>query len=82
MVPPSLSAPPQVSSLVEPPMAAMLELCKLSGFHRVAYAPSRNRQWVVATVAERKDARSLTLRRVFLRGVVRGRGGRSRAAWR
>ena len=34
---------------------------------QVAYASSRNRQWHIYTVMERKDARSLALKRVFVR---------------
>ncbi|PSC75189.1 acetyl-carboxylase 1-like [Micractinium conductrix] len=63
-----------VMGLVEPPMAATLELQRLRAFDQVAYASSRNRQWHIYTVMERKDARSLALKRVFVRGVIRQLG--------
>ena len=67
--------------LVEPPLAASLQLERLRGLvaadgQRVTYACSRNRQWHVYTVMERKHRHSAALKRVFLRlGVGRGRGG-------
>lgn len=63
-----------VMSLVEPPVAAALEVCKLAGFPQSVYSCSRNRQWHIYSVPERKNAHSLALRRVFLRGVVRQLG--------
>ncbi len=38
------------------------------------YRPSRNRQWHLFTVVERRDARSPPLKRMFVRGLVRGLG--------
>ena len=53
---------------VEPPMADILELKKLSGYgHKVTYSASMNRQCHTYAITERRDARSLTLRRVFTR---------------
>ena len=63
-----------VKSLVEPPTASALELQKLSGFPSVAYTASRNRQWHIYSVKERKNAHSTALTRVFLRGVIRQLG--------
>lgn len=55
---------------VEPPMADMLELKKLSAYgHKVTYSPSMNRQCHTYAITERRDARSLALRRVFTRCV-------------
>eukprot|EP00887_Chlorella_sp_A99_P005434 scaffold1.g5434.t1 len=59
---------------LEPPLAAVLEVARLAPFGRVGHASSRNRQWHMFSAAERKDARSLALKRVFLRGVVRQLG--------
>ncbi|PRW58200.1 acetyl- carboxylase 1-like isoform A [Chlorella sorokiniana] len=63
-----------VLGLVEPPMAATLELQRLRAFDKVAYSSSRNRQWHIHTAMERKNRASLALKRVFLRGVVRQLG--------
>ena len=52
---------------VEPFVGELLELQKLSGFKGSMYAPSRNRQCHTFTVLEKRDARSLTLKRVFIR---------------
>jgi hypothetical protein len=52
----------------EPLAAQLLELRRLHGFGEgLMYAPSRNRQCHMYTVTERKDARSLALKRVFVR---------------
>ena len=60
-------------SAVEPPTAALLELARLAPFGagRISYAPSRNRQAHAYAVTERRDARSLPLKRVFIRGALR-----------
>ncbi|EFN59405.1 hypothetical protein CHLNCDRAFT_56737 [Chlorella variabilis] len=63
-----------VMGLVEPPMAATLELQRLRAFDQVSYTSSRNRQWHIYTLMERKNRHSLPLKRVFLRGVVRQLG--------
>ncbi|KAL4426359.1 hypothetical protein ABPG77_004653 [Micractinium sp. CCAP 211/92] len=63
-----------VMGLVEPPMAATLELQRLRGFDQISYASSRNRQWHIYTVTERRNRHSLALKRVFLRGAVRQLG--------
>ncbi|KAL4859471.1 Acetyl-CoA carboxylase 1 [Chlorella vulgaris] len=63
-----------VMGLVEPPVAAALELQRLRCFGAASYASSRNRQWHIHTVLERKNRHSLALKRVFLRGVVRQLG--------
>jgi Acetyl-CoA carboxylase, central region len=44
----------------------LLELRRLPR-GKVSYSPSRNRQCHMYTVMERRDSRSLTLKRVFLR---------------
>lgn len=53
---------------VEPAAAHLLELPKLAasgpGFQ---YAPSRNRQCHMYAVTQKRDARSLALKRVFVR---------------
>jgi len=60
---------------VEPPTAHLLELARLAPLGpRIGYAPSRNRQAHTYAVTERRDARSLALRRVFVRGAVRQLG--------
>lgn len=59
---------------VEPPTAEVLELSRLRGSHLVSAQSSRNRQWLVVTTSERRDARSPELRRAFLRGTVRALG--------
>ncbi len=42
---------------------------------QISYASSRNRQWHIYTVTERRNRHSLALKRVFLRcGQGRGRG--------
>lgn len=58
---------------VEPPVACLLELDKLAA-HKTIYNPSRNRQWHLYACSERKDSRSPSLRRTFLRGLVRQLG--------
>lgn len=63
-----------VMSVVEPPMASALELSKLTSFAQASYSCSRNRQWHIYTVAEKKSPQSMALKRVFLRGVVRQLG--------
>jgi len=63
-----------VLSLVEPPVAATLELKKLLGFKEIVYSSSRNRQWHVYTSQERGGRGSLALKRVFLRTVIRQLG--------
>ena len=53
---------------VEPLTAQLLELPRLANFGAgLSYAPSRNRQCHTYTVTERRDARSLALKRVFVR---------------
>ncbi len=53
---------------VEPPMATMLELRKLSSYgYKVTYSASINRQCHTYAVTERRDARSHALHRVFTR---------------
>ena len=60
--------PDPLLTAVEPPAARMLELSKLSGFPgRILYHASRNRQCHTYAVTERRDARSLALKRVFSR---------------
>ena len=55
-------------STVEPIAADLLEVKRLASFgDRLTYAPSRNRQSHMYSITERRDARSLALRRVFLR---------------
>ena len=45
-----------------------LELEKLAGFRgKVSYAPTRNRQCHMYSIVERPNARSIPLKRVFLR---------------
>ena len=65
--------PDPLLSAVEPPTAALLELARLAPFGagRISYAPSRNRQAHAYAVTERRDARSLPLKRVFIRGALR-----------
>ena len=56
---------------VEPPMATMLELRKLSSYgYKVTYSASINRQCHTYAVMERRDARSHALHRVFTRSVL------------
>ena len=54
---------------VEPPTASLLDLRKLPGGSSggLAYAPSRNRQAHMYAVHEKANARSIALKRVFLR---------------
>lgn len=55
-------------SAVEPPAADVLELKKLSAFSgKVVYHASRNRQCHTYALTERRDTRSLALKRVFSR---------------
>ena len=65
--------PDPLLSAAEPPTAALLELARLAPFGagRISYAPSRNRQAHAYAVTERRDARSLPLKRVFIRGALR-----------
>jgi pyruvate/2-oxoglutarate dehydrogenase complex dihydrolipoamide acyltransferase (E2) component len=65
--------PDPLLSAVEPPTAALLELARLAPFGagRISYAASRNRQAHAYAVTERRDARSLPLKRVFIRGALR-----------
>ena len=51
---------------VEPPTAALLDLPKLAAA-AVTYFPSRNRQTHLYAVNERANARSIALKRLFLR---------------
>ena len=51
---------------VEPPTAAVLELPKLTAA-AATYFPSRNRQTHMYAVNERANARSIALKRLFLR---------------
>jgi hypothetical protein len=60
--------PDALLSAVEPLAAQLLELPRLYEFGEgLTYAPSRNRQCHMYAVTERKDARSLALKRVFVR---------------
>ncbi|EIE18073.1 hypothetical protein COCSUDRAFT_26470 [Coccomyxa subellipsoidea C-169] len=60
---------------VEPPAAQLLELSRLAAFGEgLTYAPSRNRQCHLYAVTQRRDPRSLALKRVFVRGLVRQLG--------
>ena len=54
---------------VEPPTAALLDLGKLPGGSSggATYTPSRNRQSHMYAVLEKANARSIALKRVFLR---------------
>lgn len=53
---------------VEPPAAQLLELSRLAAFGEgLTYAPSRNRQCHLYAVTQRRDPRSLALKRVFVR---------------
>jgi hypothetical protein len=52
-------------------VARLLELDKLSS-QQVAYTPSRNRQWHMYACSDR-EPRGPELKRLFLRGQVRGR---------
>ena len=54
---------------VEPPTAALLDLGKLPGGSSggVTYTPSRNRQAHMYAVLEKANARSIALKRIFLR---------------
>lgn len=62
--------PDALLSAVEPLAAQLLELPRLCGFGEgLTYAPSRNRQCHMYAMTERKDARSLALKRVFVRCV-------------
>lgn len=63
-----------VMSLVEPPTASALELQKMISFPDAIYSTSRNRQWHIYSVNERKNSQSAALTRVFLRGVIRQLG--------
>ena len=76
--PAALYVPDKLLCAVEPQVAAMLELQKLVSFRDLVNSPSRNRQCHTFTVLEKRDARSLTLKRVFLRcalGAGLGEGG-------
>jgi acetyl-CoA carboxylase/biotin carboxylase 1 len=63
-----------VLSLTEPPTAAALELCKLTGFPNATYSSSRNLQWHIYSITERDRPSAPALKRVYLRGVVRQLG--------
>lgn len=53
---------------VEPLAAQLLELSRLAAFgDGLTYAPSRNRQCHLYAVTQRRDPRSLALKRVFVR---------------
>lgn len=53
---------------VEPVTAQLLELSRLAAFGEgLTYAPSRNRQCHLYAVTQRRDPRSLALKRVFVR---------------
>jgi acetyl-CoA carboxylase/biotin carboxylase 1 len=68
-------APDPLLCAVEPPAARLLELPRLAAFGPgLTYAPSRNRQCHLYAVTQRRDARSLALKRVFVRGAVRQLG--------
>ena len=55
-------------SAVEPPAADILELKKLAAFSgKIVYHASRNRQCHTYALTERRDTRSLALKRVFSR---------------
>jgi hypothetical protein len=56
-----------VLGLVEPPVAAALEVRRLAALSPISFASSRNRQWHIFSATERKGRHSLALRRVFLR---------------
>jgi hypothetical protein len=61
-------APDVLLSAVEPTAAQLLELARLAKFGPgLAYSPSRNRQCHMYAVTERRGARSLALKRVFVR---------------
>eukprot|EP00884_Botryococcus_braunii_P014175 jgi/Botrbrau1/22759/Bobra.0132s0090.2 len=63
-------------SAVEPSTADLLELSRLSGFNgKLQYFPSRNRQYHTWMGYERKDPRSMPLKRAFVRALVRQLGG-------
>ena len=60
--------PDPLLSAVEPTAAQLLELARLAKFGPgLAYSPSRNRQCHMYAVSERRGARSLALKRVFVR---------------
>ena len=60
--------PDVLLSAVEPPAADILELKKLSAFSgKIVYHASRNRQCHTYALTERRDTRSLALKRVFSR---------------
>nr|ASZ00207.1 acetyl-CoA carboxylase 2 [Geranium maderense] len=52
---------------LEPPLSNYLELDKLKGYENIQYIPSRDRQWHMYAIVDK----SLRMRRVFLRAVVR-----------
>lgn len=64
--------PDPLLSAVEPTAAQLLELARLAKFGPgLAYSPSRNRQCHMYAVTERRGARSLALKRVFVRCAAR-----------
>lgn len=68
-------APDVLLSAVEPTAAQLLELARLAKFGPgLAYSPSRNRQCHMYAVTERRGARSLALKRVFVRCAAPRRG--------
>lgn len=61
-------SPDILLSAVEPSTAELLELSRLSGFNgKLQYFPSRNRQFHTWMGYERKDPRSMPLKRAFVR---------------
>ena len=76
--------PDPLLSAVEPTAAQLLELARLAKFGPgLAYSPSRNRQCHMYAVSERRGARSLALKRVFVRCArLRRRLARARGAAR
>jgi hypothetical protein len=61
-------SPDIVLSAVEPSTAELLELSRLSTFGgKLVYAASRNRQYHTWVAQERKDPRSMPLKRAFVR---------------
>jgi acetyl-CoA carboxylase/biotin carboxylase 1 len=55
---------------MEPPTARCLESEKLISFPKASYSCSRNRQWHIYSACE-GNGRSIALKRVFARGIVR-----------
>lgn len=63
-----------VTSLMEPPTATSLELAKLSAFKKAVYSCSRNRQWHIYSVDDERKISSSSLKRLFVRGLIRQMG--------